>query len=258
MTTDRSSPHAAQVRSPRGDRRLLITAAWLLLVPVWASPAAAVDDVVSEPRPRHWHAPFGSAAQFAAYDLEAECDDNERKRAAHEPSNYACFMLRDFMNAYHPGEDFFWQRSPKAAFRFVGTRRPDAHRLQEIFVHWQSFSDGLQWRFFETEVTRHLGDDPFLIVADDGARERIRNAAGPAAADRPWDVFLHRTRQAVTDQRTDNVEFPAADLTGDRYGVYAAGRLRYFTPAGEPFSLSSIRTPRPVNPQPGQGGRGQN
>lgn len=196
--------------------------------------ATADDDVVEEPRPRHWYAPAADHGLGAAYDLAAACVENDRKRTAREPFSFACFLLRDFMHAYHPGEEFVWHRSPGRAFHFAGSRRRDEQTVQEVFVRWQSFSDGLQWGFSETELTRRVGADPFRIVADTSTRDRIRHAVGPDAASQPCDVFLHRTRAVFTDQATEAVAFPAAELSAPRYGVFTAGRVRFFTPAGEP------------------------
>lgn len=215
--------------------RLLLFVALLAAAGQCGLPGAtAADDAVGEPRPGHWYPAAGAGAQLVDYDLAAACVENARKRDAGQAHNYACFMLRDFMDSYHPAAEFTWQRAGSRGFGFVGTRKPDDGTLQEVFVRWQSFSDGLQWGFTETEITRNLGADPFAIVADADARTRIRDAIDPDASC-PCDVFVQRTREVFTDQRTEGIAFPPADLIGDRYGVFVDGRVRFFTPAGEPI-----------------------
>lgn len=196
--------------------------------------AIAADDAVVESRPVPRYSPAGPGVQLVDHDLAAECADNARKRDARQAYNVSCFMLRDFMEAYHPGEEFTWQRAANRGFGYVGTRERDADTEQQVYVNWQSFSDGLQWGFTETEITRRLAGDPFAIVADAAARDRIRAALGVDVAAGPSDVFARRGRSVLTDERVDGIVFPAVELAGDRYGVLTEGRLRWFTPAGEP------------------------
>lgn len=217
-------------------RRLTVVVAVLAAVALYRLPGTtAADDTVVGARPPQWPGPAGEAAPLVAFDLKAECEENERRRAAGQAHNVACFMLRDYMQAYHPGADFAWRRCAKRVFGFVGTRRPDDETLQEVFVGWQSFSDGLQWGFTEVEITRDLGTDPFAIVADGDARRCIRNALGPDDASRPCDVFLQRTRVVTTDQVSGKIPFPPTQFSGERYGVFLDGRVRFFTPSGEPI-----------------------
>lgn len=231
--------------APRSDRASasvcwLLAAAFLLTAAGQRGlpGATAADDTVVA-QPGHWYAFAGEGIHLIDYDLAAACEENARKRDAGQAFNYACFLLRDFMNSYHPDTEFTWQRVGNRSGSFVGTRKPDNETLQEVFVRWQSFSDGLQWGFTETEITRRLGADPFAIVADADARARIRSAIGPDAASHPCDVFVRRTREVMTD--SGNIVFPPADLSDERYGVFVDGDLRFFTPAGEPLADANRR-----------------
>lgn len=103
------------------------------------------------------------------------------------------------MAAHHPGAEFTWRRSQACGFGFFGERR-------------------------------RVSEDPFTVVADAGARDRIRRAV----AEEPADVFLERTRQVFTDQRPGHLAFEPHAFTTERYGVLAAGGVRFFSLTGEP------------------------
>lgn len=203
-------------------------------------PAAADDDTVAEDRPSHWCAPPGGGGPLVAYDLATECAENARRRDAGQPHSFSCFLLRDYMAAHHPDTAYTWQRPANRAFGFVGTRRPDGPMRQEVYVRWQSLSDGLQWGFSEIEITRHAGRDPFAIVTDTAVRSRIRRAVGADVAGWSGDVFAERTRDVVTDQRNDGLAFEPAGFSTERYGVHAEGGTRFFTLSGEPLEPPAV------------------
>lgn len=230
---------AANLATSAGEASgLRVLEAALLLGTVfvgWMPTAISADDFVDEPRPAHWYAPAGAAGPLIAYDLEAECAENARKRDARQVFNSSCFTLQQFMDTYHPGVDFTWRRFAHRDAGYLGTRRRDDGILQEVFIRWQSLSDGLQVGFSESELTRHAGTDPFAIVVDATARDRIRATIAAVAAGGPYDVFAQRTRTVIADERTEVLALPPAGFTGNRYGVFSHGRVRYFTPAGDPL-----------------------
>lgn len=177
--------------------------------------------------------PAGAGAA-APYDLRAERAEHERRRSARQPYAITPFLLHDYLQAHHPDADFVWQRPIGRSFFFVGTRNPNPDSLQQVYVGWQSYSDGLQWGFTEIEIVRHLGTDPFQIVADAAVREKIRTAVGPPGKAGDWDVFLERSRQVFTDQGAERLVFEPAGHDAVRYGVWADGRTRFFTREGTP------------------------
>ena len=198
-----------------------------------AEPALEAQAIVA-PEPSRFQ-PRDAGSDLVDYDLSAAVEASARARAAGQPWNFDCVLLKEFIDAYHPGSEFTWQRPSKGRFRYVGTRKPDDTTLQQVYVNWQPWSDSIEWNFNETEITRHLGVDPFEIIPDAGARAQIRNAVGPDSADRPCDAFLQRTREIFTEHKPSNVSFPAAPLANDRYGVFVDGQVRFFSLTGDPL-----------------------
>ena len=178
---------------------------------------AAPPGQAIEPPPPERYVPHGVGGELIDYDLAAGC------------------FLKQFMDAYHPGVEFTWQRPAKRGFGFVGTRKPDDMTLQNVYVGWHIWDDGCSWKFSEKELTRHMGFDPFEIVADAGARGRIKSALGPEAVDRPCDVFRQRSREVMTGTESATLSFGPAELSGEQYGVLVDGRLRLFNAAGDPL-----------------------
>jgi hypothetical protein len=188
----------------------------------------ADDDTIVDDRPAHWYTPPGFGGRLVAYDLTTACDENARKRNAGMPYNTACFMLRDFVAAYHPGVKFSWQRPTGRHSCFVGTALHADGSRDEVFVRWQSLSDGLQWGFGETRLTRQSDADPFSVIADAAVRRDIREATGIDTAARRCDVFLVRTRDVVADDRADGLRFLSARQSDGRYGVVVDGSVKFF------------------------------
>lgn len=215
---------------------LLITGSFA--APDHAGPRSAAgappDQAIVEPPPARY-APRGIGDDLVDYDLAGDAAESDRKRAAGQQHHFAGSFLKQFMDAYHPGVEFTWQRSAKRGSGFVGTRKPDELTLQTVYVGWQIYNDGCNWNFGETELTRHMGFDPFEIVPDADARSRIKAALGPEVVDRPCDVFRQRKREVMTGTESATLSFGPADLSAPQYGVFVEGRVRFFNAAGDPL-----------------------
>lgn len=196
----------------------------------------AEDDTIVDRRPAHWYTPPGFDGGLVAYDLTAACAENARQRDAGMPYNAACFMLRDFATAYHPGVTFAWQQPRNQRSWFVGTILHEKGICNEVFVRWQSLSDGLQLEFDEVRLTRRSDADPFSIVADAVVRQGIRRATGSDATASRCDVFLIRVRKVVADDRAEGLGFQPSRYDDGRYGVVVDGSVRFFTKTGVPWA----------------------
>lgn len=206
----------------RGSIGMLLVM-WAGVAGGWAAPpasrGAAPDQAIVEPPPERY-APRSWGDDLVDYDLAA--------------NGHANAFVKGFMDAYHPGVEFTWRRPTKSNFGFVGTRRPDDQTLQMVYMGWHIWNDGCNWKFSETELTRHMGYDPFEIVPDAEARGRIKDALGPEVVARPCDVFRQRSREVFTGTDAP-LSFGPAELSAPQYGVFIDGRVRYFDAAGDPL-----------------------
>lgn len=160
---------------------------------------------------------------FVAYDLEQELKKNG--------SAYSCNIVNEFLTAFYPNVKFDLFSSDVYYFAFKGTRQTK-EELHELSLSWQSYSDGLEWNFWTTDLFRTIHKDQYEIISSDAASAEIKSYLNARYAKKfcdAADVFRRTTRNFSTEQKTKNVPFqPDQTMSDTSYGVYIKGHLLLF------------------------------
>jgi len=184
---------------------------------------------------------FDPQYQLLPFDLEKSLSESRKNKADGKPSSYTPIMLDEFLRFYYPDTKFDWVVLDVGHyFGYKGIRISSEVQWQEMYVSWQSFSDGLEWCFFNTDLTRSLTPDPFDVIDGVQVNQNIKTylankniwSEKNASADKP-DVFLYKYRKFCTDQKTENIPFEPAGFTLLYYGVYIGGKTYYFSLLGD-------------------------
>lgn len=217
-----------------------ITVRFLSLVTlslVFALPVAAQDnnDATGEEEVR-WR-PDGFTDVLTPYDLEEEFNENKKKEQEGKAHMYTSFLVKEFAEHYYPKAEFQWHRAAGAWARHVGIWNKDEHTVQEVFLHWQSYSDGLEWGFYNGELERTTQADRFAIIADAEVASKIKqdllNKKVIGDLKDVKDVFSYRTRSFMTESKTSGLKFPDKDFGETKYGVSIGDKLHFYDAMGQ-------------------------
>jgi len=206
------------------------------LISVGAPPTApkAEEDVTGAERAQY--RPTGFDGTLMPYDLKKVFQANKAKRLAGRAHNYSSFLVKEFSEHYYAKAKLQWH-TVRSTSRYVGIRKTGFHKVQEVFLSWESFGDGIQWGFFNGELERTTQVDPFAIIADAEIAKAIKRSLHERnLIDDPkdaTDVFSYRTRFFFTAQRTSGLTFPDKDFGETQYGVCVGDTTCFFTAQGE-------------------------
>lgn len=189
--------------------------------------------LLSEPAsvlPRY--SPLKKTTEFKEYNFENEFAENESNKKAGKATNYSSFIINDFLAAYYPNAVFNWQSTTNGFFSFKGTRDLKGEQ-HELFLDWQSYSDGSEWNFWTTDLFRSpIGTPAFDVIKRAPVATKIKNYVAARYAPQlldSLDVFKRATRSFVTPQQSEKIPFKANEtLVEVTYGVYVKGKLLTF------------------------------
>ncbi len=196
-----------------------------------------------DPQPRTvlLYSPFGQKEKMRAFDLNAQLAESQKARAEGKSYSYALTMLQEFVDKYYAGAAFTWSKLDVGHyFGYAGTRDIGKNQMQFMYLSWQSYSDGLEWCFFNTELRRSWWNtDPWDIVEDKEAAAKIiaylvdkKICASEQEARKDADIFTSQYRSFCTEQRTENVPYPDEAFSATIYGVFVKGDLYKFDMQG--------------------------
>ena len=180
--------------------------------------------------------PAGFSGKLTPYDLEQVFEQEKRKASAGKPYNYSSFLVKEFSEHYYPKGGFQWHYAGRTR-NSVGIRKKDMNTVEQVFVRWTSYSDGLEWGFFNGQLERTTKPNLFAIIPDLEVEEKIKQSLIDRELLRDEkeasDVFRYRTRTLKTAQRTSNLRFPKKELGPVQYGVLIGDQVYFFTAQGE-------------------------
>ena len=185
--------------------------------------------------------PSGFKQKLARYNLAREFQINQRRAAARQSYNYSTFLVKEFQDHYYPKAKFDWYRAGNKS-RNIGIRKFDQNKIQEVYLSWTSFADGLLWGFLNIEIARTTNVDPFAIICGIKVTKAIKkDLLARQLIDSPQhvtDVFSIRVRSFQTEQKTSDLTFPASEFGKTQYGVTIRNKVYFFTAQGEATKLA--------------------
>lgn len=192
----------------------------VLTIPVKAQSLKEEEDTI--------YSPTGEPTHFQSFNLEEELKDK---------NNYAAGILKEF------AEEFFldqqpitWFKDAKAVsyFKYKGVKLNEKGQKVTFYVSWENFSDGLEWVFWYTCLTRSAGEDPYETLGNkkigDNIKAYLTNQSMLSDKINP-DVFQYVDVDFTTPQKTENIDFPKIKFE-ELYGVYVKKVLYIFDKRG--------------------------
>jgi hypothetical protein len=155
----------------------------------------------------------------------------EAKFVKEKKEGYSKGIAQEFLQKYHAGKTFkaYYDENAYTYFQFKFERKVDDNITEEVFMGFQSYSDGLEWNFWTYSLKRDT-QNLFAIVGEEGAGEKIKiylkKHYSIDGRNFP-DVFEYIYDNFQTSQDTKNIAFP--DRKPETlYGVYAQNKLYLF------------------------------
>ncbi len=179
--------------------------------------------------------------EFVQIDLEKELITSKINKENGLAYKYTPNMLNEFQQKFFPNEKIQWfepKEAPSSYFYYKGETASTGKKSQkyEIHVSWESYSDGLEWNFGVTKISRMdvKGNNFFEIISNKKLIENIKKQINyKKMMGNKVDVFLHEYFAFVTEQKSENIPFPNTVKKYNWYGVFYNSKLYLFDEKGE-------------------------
>jgi len=160
--------------------------------------------------------PYEISLQYQPYDIEKEYKQTN--------NSYAKDIIYEFRQKYYAAAYWNWFKGEAFRYKVLAGQR------KEVFVGWVSWSDGIQWRFFVTELQRCPPKNRYCFIKTPEAKKLILAFIEKREIS-VEDVFLHTYYAFETDQKTKNIPFPDMESIQEKqshYAVYDGKKLYLF------------------------------
>lgn len=143
-----------------------------------------------------------------------------------ETENVGHQILADFQKQYY-GTDMLWyepKQSKNSYFHYKGIVK-NTKEVKELYILWQSYADGLEWRFKFIEFVRTpKANNKWRVIKNKKLAKDIKEQVGKA---KNIDVFIYQYGDFSTEQKYKDLNFQDR-VKEIYYGVYADGKLYFF------------------------------